>query len=549
MDFKQHPLFYEHVVKILCEKLCLTEIKSLSLVSKEWFHATSPMIGEKCTISPEQLQKCQRKYKSHKVCSYGELQRLVEWFKVVKKSNRGGRVFYLSSLTVKDIVVNESVLQFIRELENLHTLTLEDCDFSANNKKLPSFSVHLKDLRIIDYRDENKSPEKVRRKIIRTIWKENSTITDVSLVVYDFAIYESLLVDPNLLPNLESLDMSVYAPETNKIYDQILQIHSNLKSIVILVDFDDSKMQFLQESCKRIQTISKIETDNIKASTLRKLQCFENLQSLNMSVRNIRTIKKLAGIFLPQLRSLNFDAFGIRVHEVCLRGILFAVPNLTSIDLRCDFNGLKGNIFSILANSLPHLMSLVLVRLVITPDFDIPVEKAKFPKLTLFHMYYSEVMGSVLSEVQAPQLKDFYAYRTEGKALVHFIKECQFLETFYLASAVDLTDEMVMYAFQNGKFLKYLHLEETKNLSTRVIEAFLASFVNMAILKVENLQDDDDIFKKAESNGFSLKRNESGGCYVLTNGYRKIDIVLFRNVLNFGNFKGSLSFEKGDVVL
>lgn len=507
MDFIQHPLFYDHVVTILCERLCLTEIKSLSLVSKEWFHATSSVIGEKCTISSDHLQNCQRKYKAHTINTFSQLERLVEWFKAVKKRGRGGRVFYITSLIVKDVVVNGSVFHLMREFENIHTLTLEDCDFSANNKKLPNFSLQLKDFRIIDYRDDNKSPEKIVKKVVRCILKDNPKLTDLSLVVCDFSIYEKLLVDPVLLQNLDTLDLSVYAPESNQIFEEILRTHSILKSITLLVDFDDPKVQILEENCIRIETISKIETDNIKPSTLRKLQCFENLQNMTMSLRNAKTIKKLSGLFLPQLRYLHFDAFGIRVHEICLRGILQAVPNLTSIDLRCDFNRLKGNIFTILANSLPHLKSLLLVRLVITEEFGIPVEKARFPKLKVLHMYYSEVMGSILNAVDAPQLTDFYVYRTESIALLHFIKECRFLESVYVALAIDMTDQIVTYAFQNGRFLKYLHLEETKNLTIKVIDAFLESFVNMAVLKVERLQEEDDIFKKAEEKGFILKRN------------------------------------------
>ncbi|KAL5288679.1 hypothetical protein ACFFRR_009103 [Megaselia abdita] len=226
MSFVKFPFYFSPAVSKICEYLDVSDIKKLSLVSKEWFSATSTSLAQRTCIKVKYCYywKFLRKYLNISVEFDNINLYLVDFLKWYNDMNKDQK-FSIKCLTLSTTgVIDVQTLRLVAELKSLESLILKAYRLIKLNDIVDT-SLDLKEFRL-----EMTEHSEYCQDYIESICKSNITLKHFHSDIIDEKSFD--VVAENC-PEIESLSHLKIKINANTV--KILSKLKNLKSLKISI--------------------------------------------------------------------------------------------------------------------------------------------------------------------------------------------------------------------------------------------------------------------------------------------------------------------------
>lgn len=557
MEFINYPTRYHDVVSILCDYLEYTQLKSLSLISREWFEATSPFFVERSTLilkdegnefDVNKSSRTHRNFKYYNFCNSEydslDIQPLLKWYKETKSINKN---YQIKKLKICGFTLHTSILKLLKEFERIKFLEIWYCLHPRDLTEVPvDLTLNLEELRFYVGMGDDRWGF-----TFMNIVQRNNTLKNVDLYFFhNVGPHDSGLLNLTTLRNLRSVTFKHSTRLKWDTFREICRNNANLQSFSEPLSWDNEPYSYkdIAKFCPDIKVINMNYYD-----TLHELENLSKIVILRVEIRvsgnSTKALTDLSDVQLGQLREFKIADYSYDRNKWNVLDIEKVLLNKTCLThLTLDYYGDDlAMLISIISLKLTNLISLDLdCKKGVDDSHSKDYKMNTFEKLKVLRLHYSQTNDEFLGNIHAPNLRIVSLERMTMGIMGHFLRESLLMENFCV-NKNDFSDDFILNILKSLKFLKHLNLNKSENLTWRSLDTFLEhylitssyctnslveghySFIDMVMKKgfnverkckcffdfgnVENFETNDRFLDDVFTYGFEVK-----------NGYRTITI-------------------------
>uniref|UniRef100_T1GVC9 F-box domain-containing protein n=1 Tax=Megaselia scalaris TaxID=36166 RepID=T1GVC9_MEGSC len=495
-DFVEFPTSFPDAVAIICESLSLSDIKSLSLVSLEWFDATSGILSDRSVFHPsdtEYLKNFKRNFKNFTVSNGTTndidlfLDNLIELLRRKRKMEEESQTKYkkykIESLKFEGISLNSSNISKLSQLQAVTTLEFIWCTFEVNQHEQIEedlSSLNLKDMKI----DLDKE---IDLTYVLKILQDNKN----SIKTFHFT--------------------------TSKLYKCFLS-GSFLST---------ESARTIKEHCPNLEELT---LERATTSQIDHIKELKSLKRLSVSGPEIHTLN-FGDLKLNKLSVHIHNSGRINVTVSDFTVLLAGLPNLTEIDFSNSdniFKKVKVEIISLLSNNCP-----LLVKIDLSGNRSLnekkKIEVKQFKNLKILNFYNTGLKEQILDLIVCPKLQELNLGETDisPNSFKNFISKTPLLKVLKCRGLQKFTDKEVFFLGESLKYLRNLELQDCSKLTLKSLEFLIKEqFISDITISISQTPNLEDVLKLKE--GFYQKMNYFN-TLLLSNGYRNIWVFIIDN--------------------
>lgn len=466
--------FYPITVN-LCQRLRLDDLKSLSMVSKEWWEATHLAITKRSWFKIDEQRDFEflrnyKKVKIHRPYLKCELQKIPQ---------------EIETLSMRRLKFNS--FKAINRFQKLKNLVLIDC-------KLPKRLCNSKDLvkgltsLVLDIE---------RTSIIKGLVKDAAAIEQLIKANYSLRKFECHLKFVNeeifynfiqsiSLPRLEEFSFFNFHLDCNNGLRIFAENHAGLKMIK-LCDYtvnDETIITFLR-SCTMIETIFLKGCNEVTGSIIKSINKMRCLKNLKLEYLHIHS-NELMQLDLRRFETFEFTSESESISKINLsqfRNWLPSSTNLRVLDLRqyeCNTFLLPlTSALPLVSERLPNLIELSLQGINDhSDDKEIP-PNIIFKHLIKLDLCFAGLTDTLLSKIYAPKLQVLNVKKSclKFEGVKHMIDNSPLLRKIFLALNADLEFAALKYTVKNCRNWEYIDTYRFRHRTTKIDDNDLRSFL------------------------------------------------------------------------
>lgn len=487
MDFIYYPTRYHDVVSILCGYLEYTQLRSLSLVCREWFEATTPFFIERSTLilkdegnefDVNKSSRTHRNFKYYNFCNSEydslDIQPLLMWYKKIKLTYRN---YQINKLKICGFTLHTSVLKLLKEFERIKFLEIWYCLHPQNASEITvDLSLNLEELRFYVGMGDDRWGF-----TFMNIVQRNNTLKNVDLYFFhNVGPHDSGLLNLSTLRNLRSVTFKHSTRLKWDTFKEICRNNVNLRSFSEPLSWDNEPYSYIDIArlCPGIEEINMNYYD-----TLHDLESLSKVMVLKVEIRvagsSSKALCDLSAIQLPNLVELKIADYSydrnkwdvVNIEKVLLDKIL-----LTHLTL--DYYGDNlALLISVVSSKLPNLISLDLdCKKGEDSSHPNEYEVKTFKKLKVLKLHYSQSNDDFLDKIHAPNLRVISIEKMTTDVMEHFLSESFLIENLNV-NKNDFIDSFVLKIIRSLTFLKHLNLNKSENLTWKSLNIFFDHYL------------------------------------------------------------------------
>lgn len=480
--FVENPWSNYMISNNLCKFLTTAELKSLSLVSKEWEGVTNRHISKQCLFNVDEdnvsgvleLAAYSRRYDTFKFYDISLnnfntiLSRLLDTqFRDIK--NNLQRI-NLKEMFLANITLSEGSLKMLKLLEPIKKLTIYDCTMNFEHLEDLNLSIGLEKLLI------TMTHPKEYLLCKKLLLENNQTLTKIKLGededhVIEDSVDEIMAIEAASYPNLETIHLNDEYID----FEQFFRLNPQLKSFRLHDCMIDSRkiVSNLQNFCPDVKKLS-IERCESDEDEIVDIHCSDKL-----------TVLKITGTMQVNILNKNFKNLKTfdndNVSPEILLPLLRNMANLTSLNLLAyqDNFTVTSELLYAISKSCPKLEHLLLAR---NPGINVNCDKYKFKpfrNLVLLNLSFCELNDDVFMRLSFPRLVNIRLYGSHltDKGLAYLALNCPFLEEVHISNSDFITDKGVTYLFTELRLLRVIKAEFCRQLTASISDAIVSKFL------------------------------------------------------------------------
>lgn len=378
MDFN-HPFSFPDVAATICGFLSLSDLKSISLLNKEWFQLTQISFENhyalkidvnSARVSPfNYLRDYENiKLENHVKGDYENflfypidaIKRLLNWYeqrRLAKENQK--KVYRINSLTLQECVINQIVINFLKDFKEVRQIELIDCVGEGLQSETVC-KLNLQKLSIVNKNLHRSYDDSLVDSIEKIIRSNNTTFTTLSFIVGVHETFAKIMkiLEENSLPNLKELQFlfGLWTNRGEKGYDfkKFCDSHKNLVKFLDLGGWflNKKNLSHLKRTSPNLKELGLI----VDPSSIP----FPYLHTLKLFMRDDEEYDNSLGIVLPNVRDLTLHFKNVPVCVKDLRTYFknFKFKNITKLDLCRRTTHDPCDALTLVAARLPNLESL-----------------------------------------------------------------------------------------------------------------------------------------------------------------------------------------------
>lgn len=517
MDFINYPTRYHDVVSILCGFLEYTQLKSLSLVSKEWFEATASFFVERSTLilkdegneyDVSKSSRVHRNFKYYNFCNSEydslDIQSLLTWYKAIKLDYRN---YHIKKLKICGFTLHTSVLKLLQEFENIKYLEIWYCLHPLNAQEIPlDLSLSLEELRFYVGMGDDRWGF-----TFKNIVQQNNTLKSVDLYFFHNAgPHDTGLLNLTTLRNLRSVTFKHSTRLKWDTFREICRNNRNLRSFSEPLSWGNEPYSYREIAaiCPYIEEINLNYYDS-----LHDLESLSNMTGLKIEIRvpgnSMKALSDLSVLHLPNLLELKIADYSYartKWNVADIEKVLINKRILTHLTL--DY---YGDDFALLLSVISlKLLNLVFLDLdskkgedsLLNNDCEIET----FGKLRVLKLHFSQSNDCFLNKIHAPNLRTISIEKMTTRNMEHFLRESSLIESFSV-NKNDFEDSFILKVLKRLTFLKHLNLNKSENLTWKSLNTFFDNYLITSSYCTTSLTEGHYIFiEMLMKNGFNVER-------------------------------------------
>lgn len=517
MEFITYPTRYHDIVSILCKHLEYTQLKSLSLVSREWFEATCPFFVERSTLilkdeghdyDVKRSARIHRNFKYYNFCNSEfdslDIRPLLNWYKEMKMVYKN---YQIKKLKICGFTLHTSILTMLKEFEKIKFLEIWYCLHPRNPSEIPvDLSLDLEELRFyVGMGDERWGYT------FMNIVQKNNTLKNVDLYFFhNIGPHDSGLRNLTTLRNLRSVTFKHSTRLKWDTFKEICKSNRNLMSFSEPLSWDNEPYSYsdIAKFCPNIQEINMNYYD-----TLHELETLSRIKYLKVEIRvsgnSAKALSDLSVVRLPNLTELKIADYSYDRNKWNLIDIEKVLTNRNLLTcLTLDFYGDDLELLiAVISKILPNLVHL---------DLDCKKGEIKsettdyqvnsFPNLKSLKLHYSHMNDDCLTKIIAPNLRIFSVENMTMNVMEHFLKESVMVENFSV-NKNDFEDVFLHKILNGFQFLKHLNLNKSEHLTWQALKIFQDFYlINFSYCTNSLTEGHYGFIDMAMRNGFMVER-------------------------------------------
>lgn len=517
MDFINYPTRYHDVVSILCSYLEYTQLKSLSLVSREWFEATVPFFVERSTLilkdegnefDVHKSSRVHRNFKYYNFCNaeYDSLDitSLLTWYEGIKLVNRN---YHIKKLKICGFTLHTSLLKLLSKFEKIEFLEIWYCLHPRNSMETNlDLSLKLEELRFYVGMGDDRWGF-----TFMNIVQHNTTLKSVDLYFFhNVGPHDTGLLNLSSLRNLRSVTFKHSTRLKWDTFKEICRNNRNLRSFSEPLSWDNEPYSYKDIAliCPDISEINMNYYD-----TLHELESLCKLQIFKMEIRvpgnSMKALSDLSVVQLPNLLELKIADYSYdrnKWNVVDIEKVLLNKKLLTHLTL--DYYGDDlALLISVISAHLPNLVYLDLdCKKGEDSSQNNDCEIKIFKNLKVLKLHYSQSNDDFLNRIHAPNLRTTSIEKITTEVMEHFLHESRLIESFSV-NKNNFEDTFLLKVLKNLKFLKHLNLNKSENVTWKALQIFLDNYLITCSYCTNSLTEGHYAFiDMVMRNGFSVER-------------------------------------------
>lgn len=505
-DFVEYPTSFPDSVSLICDNLTLADIKSLSLVSQEWFDATAGILSDRSVFhpsDPECLKTFQRNFKNFTVSNVTSddinhfLDNLISLLsrkrKLEEESKSQYKKYQIQSLRFESVDLNSDNIYKLKQLQSVTTLEFIWCTFRVD----VDFEVHhpINNFTSLDLRTLKVDVDQLIDffYIVKIIQDNKDSINCFHFTTSKLQLNDSF-IESIELPLLEEFycKSTVYSWNFSGI-QAFFEKHPLLKRCFLDGSFIESyTTNAIKANCPLLE---ELHLERATSAQLQNVTDMKNLKGLSISGPEISKNSLL------NLRDLKLEKLSIHIHKssrlhmkkVDLETLLGGLKNLTEVDFSNSDNLLrhvKTEILCILSRSCPLLTKLDLSGNRSLEEGRQDFEDMKeFENLRVLNLYNTGLKDQTLNAIICPKLQEgnFGETDIKSEALRSFISRCPFMKIFKFRGSRWISDKDVSYVTSHLNYLRNLELQNCTKLTFKSLEHLVKeTFISDVTLSVQS---------------------------------------------------------------
>lgn len=500
-DFVEYPTSFLDSVSIICENLTLSDIKSLSLVSQEWFDATAAVLSDRSIFhptDPEYLKAFQRNFKNFTVSNVSPddinlfLDNLISLLsrkrKLEEESNYKYKKYQIESLRFESVTLNRVNISKLSQLQTVATLEFIWCTFEVDEHhpydltslKLQNLKIdvdkHIDFFYLVKILQDNKDSIKCFHFTTSKLQLNDSFIESVEFPILEEFYCKSTVYTWNFA-GIESF----------------FQKHPRLKRCFLDGSFIESyTADAIKANCPLLE---ELHLERATSAQLQHVPGIQNLKRLSISGPQINK-SSLISLSDSKLESLSIHIHKsgrIKMKTVDLETLLGGLKNLTEVDFSNSDNLLKTvktEILCILSRSCPLLVKMDLSgnRSLEEGRKNFNDMKA-FENLRVINLYNTGLKDHALNAIVCPKLHQANLGETDIKpeAMRGFVERCPLLKLFKFRGSRWISDKDVTYLSKHLSYLTNLELQDCTRLTFKSLEYLVKeTFISDITISVQS---------------------------------------------------------------
>ncbi|KAL5290772.1 LRRC29.2 family protein [Megaselia abdita] len=526
-NFVQNPSSFHLVVGNLCNFLTISEIKFLSVLTKEWKAVTDPIISKKCPLKIDKsnvgkFESFTRRYERFRVQEIPTSQVENLLAHLIKNQSddlkNGRRKQYPKVLMFIKVVMTENTLKLLKDLEYIEELLIYSCnmDFSGELENI-DLNMSLKKL-VCTVKSYHES------RVFHQLLNSNKLSLRNIKICIDYDIESNMCEDDGSLktlddihfPNLEAVTVNY---ETLN-FKRFFRNNSQLKSFTMhFTTVPKGVIEALQEYCPDLENLSVDGCETEAEDDVLNIYKVEKLSVL-----------KLTGSLKVNFANLNFEKLETFANDNITPQILLSIlpkmKNLKYLDLSClqyyqHDCVLSSELLSAISVACPKLERLLLLR---NPGINNNLDPSKFKpfaKLENYNFNMTDLKDELLFCLATPRLwkAQLHATCITDAGLSYLANNCPLLEKVYIGNCDSITDEGVSYLVENLVNLRYLCIQYCAQLTSSSFKTILAKKLLSANVSGMEIKDIEESHEYMENEGDKI---------LIKNGYRCITIDFYK---------------------
>lgn len=474
--FINNPCVFHRASRKLCENLSLIEMKSLSLVSRQWFESTGASIVENCVFrakNSSNVRRTIRHYKRYKLESeeVGNILRALHSSIKEKQSLNPKKNFDVEKILLENCIMSARDIRSLFNFESLKYLEIIHCRMGDGSGLIKVPSMRLEKLKV-----NNSVPIFVENLI-------NSSSKHTLKTLHLTTAKEDLL-DRLRIPNLEKFTLW----ETENFYnlDTFLRNHSRLTYCnfegLQLPDFIFTTISRHLQKLTTLKINRYSDLSDYSLVVIKSLQHLENLSISRMSLPTSALTKigtaKLKTLDLAHLRtSLTFQDF---------EQLFKNMPNLTDLRISYCKENITGQVVTLISKSFLNLEVLDLSG----NEYLCREESSSqniFNNLRRLILDNSRINDNFLRNIQAQKLieLDICLNGVSCDSFQEFILTSPFIKKLYLRNCDCINDQGTNQIVKALTFLEHFEMGQCNNLTIESVRSvLLGSFIRETYLTV-----------------------------------------------------------------
>lgn len=517
MDFINYPTRYHDVVSILCGYLEYTQLKSLSLVSREWFEATTSFFVERSTLilkdegneyDVNNSSRVHRNFKYYNFCNSEydslDINSLLTWYKAIKLEYKN---YYIKKLKICGFTLHTSVLKLLKEFEKIKFLEIWYCLHPRSSAETAlELSLNLEELRFYVGMGDDRWGY-----TFKNIVQQNDTLRSVDLYFFhNVGPHDTGLMNLTTLRNLRSVTFKHSTRLKWDTFREICKNNGHLRSFSEPLSWDNEPYSYkdIAMICPHIEEINLNYYD-----TLHELESLRKIKILKIEIRvpgnSMKALSDLSVVQLPNLLELKIADYSYdrnKWNVIDIEKVLLNKRLLTHLTL--DYYGDDlGLLLSVISLKLSNLLFLDLdCKKGEDSTQNSDYEVKTFAKLRVFKLHYSQSNDLFLSQIHAPNLRTFSIEKINSNVMEHFLRESVLIESFSV-NKNDFEDDFILKVLKSLTFLKHLNLNKSENLTWKSLYTFLDNYLITSSYCTNSLTEGHyNFIEMVMRNGFNVER-------------------------------------------
>lgn len=480
--FISNPCVFHHASRKICEHLNLSEKKSMSLVSRQWFESTCSSIVDQCVFRAKDwrnVKKTIRHYRKYRIESedVGRILRALHSSILEKKTMRPRKNFDIEKIILENCILSAEGIRSLFNFWSLVCLEIVHCKMGDGSGMIEVPPMNLEKLKVY-----NSIPIFIENLI-------NSSSKQM-LKSLHLSTAQGSLLSRLEIPHLEKI--TIWETDNFHDLDTFLRRHSFLTYCnfegLQLPDFIFTTLSRCRRKLKTLKINRYSELSDYSLTVIRDMPSLEHLSLSRISL----SADVLTKIGSPNLKTLDFCNMRTSLNFQNFQMLFKNMPNLTDLKLAYCKQNITNEVLTLIANSFLNLETLD----VSGNDYlciELDSKPKNFQNLRRLNLDNSKISDAFLTTIQAPKIHelDIYLDGVSCESIEKFIENSPFIKNLFLRNCDNLNDKTISNILRSLKYLEYLELNQGNNLTIdSVCSVLLGTFITKANLTVNTTVED-----------------------------------------------------------